>query len=239
MSLISARHHGGPWEKIQLPPNWMFSLAVVALVLFPYQTLSVMEIQAYRSSSTSGIHQSKFFRFGQEPTIKAPQKLAHEIFSRTAAENPSAVAVGHHGDQFAYGELDFASTDLSRKLFIVGLCPRDRVVLLVQRSIPMIVAVFAGLKKGCHVPMNGGVASGDALAHVLDALAHVITETEPPSVLCLASHLQRVHAQFAIPWTLILSLEESWTALIDSDIEAGHKILVDPDDGAYIFYTSG
>lgn len=142
------------------------------------------------------------------------------------------MAVEHDGSQMNYGELDLASTNLSRKLLNLGLCPRDRVLLLVQRSIPMIVAIFAVLKSGCqYVPMDGGVASDDALAHVL-------SEEEPPFVLCLARYSQRAH-KFAMPGTQILSLEDSWTTLTDFDVETGHKVLVDPDDGAYIIYTSG
>lgn len=175
-----------------------------------------MEIQTYISSSTLGVNQCKSIRFGQGVTTETPHKLVHEIFNKTAAENPSAVAVEHDGDQITYGELDLASTNLSRKLISLGLCPRDRVVLLVQRSLPMMVAIFAVLKSGCqYVALDGGVASDDALAHVL-------SETEPPFVLCLTRYLQRAH-QFAMLATQILSLEDSWTTSTDSDIEAGHK----------------
>lgn len=182
--------------------------------------------------STSSIDQSRFIRFGLGDTIEVPHKLVHEAFSKTAAENPSTVAVEHDGDHITYEELDSASTNLSRKLLSLGLCPRDRVVLLVQRSIPMIVAIFAVLKSGCqYVPMDGGVASDDALAHVF-------SEAEPPFILCLARYSHRAH-RFAMPGTQILSLEDSWTTLTDFDVEDGHQVSVDPEDGAYIIYTSG
>ncbi|KAL9608755.1 MAG: hypothetical protein Q9167_006427 [Letrouitia subvulpina] len=182
--------------------------------------------------STSGIDQYRFIRFGLGATVESPHKLVHEAFSKTAAENPSDVAIEHDGDQISYGELDLASTNLSRKLLSRGLCPRDRVVLLVQRSIPMIVAIFAVLKSGCqYVPMDGGVASDDALAHVL-------SEIEPPFVLCLARYSPRAH-QLAMPGTQILSLEDSWTTVTDFDVENGHQVLMHPEDGAYIIYTSG
>ena len=191
-----------------------------------------MDIQTYSVSSTSAMDQSKFSDFGQGLSVEAPHKLVHEAFSKNASENPFAVAVEHDKDQITYGELDLASTNLSRKLLKLGLCPRDRVVLLVQRSIPMIVAIFAVLKSGCqYVPMDGGVATDNALAHVL-------SESEPPFVLCLARYSQRAH-QFAQPGTQILSLEDMWSTLTDFDMETGHKTLVDPNDGAYIIYTSG
>ncbi|KAL8723373.1 MAG: hypothetical protein Q9181_007297 [Wetmoreana brouardii] len=184
-----------------------------------------------RTSTTTSVDESKFIRFGQGVTTQTPHKLVHEAFSKTAVENPSAVAVEHDRDQITYGELDLVSTNLSRKLLSLGLCPGNRVVLLVQRSIPMIVAILAVLKSGCqYVPMDGGVASDDALAHVL-------SEAEPPFVLCLARYSQRAH-RFAMPGTQIMSLEDSWTTLTDFDMEVGQKVLVDPDDGAYIIYTS-
>ncbi|KAL9034750.1 MAG: hypothetical protein Q9214_006901, partial [Letrouitia sp. 1 TL-2023] len=175
--------------------------------------------------SASGIDQSRFIRFGLGVTREVPHKLVHEAFSKTAAENPSAVAVEHEEDQVTYEDLDLASTNLSRKLLSLGLCPRDRVVLLVQRSIPMIVAIFAVLKSGCqYVPMDGGVVSDNALAHVL-------SEAEPSFVLCLARYSQRAH-RFAVPGTQILSLEDSWTTLTDFDVETGHQVSVDPKDGS-------
>ena len=191
-----------------------------------------MEIQTYSASSVSGADQSKSIRFGHGVTTETPHKLVHEAFSKNAAENPSAVAVEHNGDQITYEELDLASTNLSRRLLSLGLCPQERVVLLVQRSIPMIVAIFAVLKSGCqYVPMDGGVASDAALSHVL-------SEAEPPFVLCLARYSQRAH-QFAMPGTQVLSLEDSWTTSIEFDVENGYKVSVNPDDGAYIIYTSG
>ena len=191
-----------------------------------------MEIQTSKTSSTSSVDQSTVIRFGHGVTTETPHKLVHEAFSKIAAEYPSMVAVEHDGDQITYGELEWASTNLSRRLLSFGLCPRDRVVLLVQRSIPMIVAIFAVLKSGCqYVPMDGGVASDVAVAHVM-------SEAEPRFVLCLHRYSQRAN-QFALPGTQVLSLEGSWTPLSNFDEETGRMVSVDPDDGAYIIYTSG
>ena len=190
-----------------------------------------MEIQTL-DTSMSGVDQSKFTRFGQGAAIEPPYKLVHEAFSDVAAKHPTAVAVEYDGDQMTYQELDLASTTLSRKLIGLGLCPRDRVVLLVQRSIPMIVAIFAVLKSGCqYVPMDGKVASDAAIAHVL-------SEAEPPFVLCLEKFSRRAH-QFAMLGTQVLSLENSWTTYAEFDVETGHEVSAYPDDGAYIIYTSG
>lgn len=191
-----------------------------------------MEPQIYSTSALSEVHDSKFICFGQGVITEPPYKLIHEAFKKTAADNPSVVAIEHDQHRMTYGELDLASTNLAQQLLSLGLGPRDRVVLLVQRSIPMIVAIFAVLKSGCqYVPLDGGVVSDDALAHVL-------SEAEPRFLLCLARFSQRAH-DFARPKTQIVSLEDSITALTACHIEPVCEVLVHPDDGAYIIYTSG
>ena len=191
-----------------------------------------MGSQTYSSSTLSVFNDSKFARFSQGIITEPPYKLIHEVFKKTAVDNPSVVAVEHDEHRMTYAELDLASTKLAHHLLNLGLSPRDRMVLLVQRSIPMIVAIFAVLKSGCqYVPLDGGVVSDDALAHVL-------SETEPRFLLCLTRYSQRAH-NVAMPRTQIVSLEDSITALTASQIESGHEVLVNPDDGAYIIYTSG
>ena len=191
-----------------------------------------MEIQLCSNPAGSGVDESRFIRFGQGILKETPHNLVHEAFSTTAAINPFLLAVEHEGDRITYAELDVASTTLSLKLMRLGLRPQDRVVLLVQRSISMVVAIFAVLKSGCqYVPIDGGVASDDALAHIL-------SETQAPFVLCLDRYHQRGQ-RFAMPGTQILSLEHFRKTLTDFDAEIGRTVSVDADDGAYIIYTSG
>ena len=175
---------------------------------------------------------SDIIHLGQGPNVDISHTLVHEAFSRIAVQNPAAVAVEHDEEQITYGELDHAATTLSRRLLGMGLRPGDRVVLLVQRSIPMIVAIFAVLKSGCqYVPLDGGVVADITLEHI-------ISDIEPPLILCLERYSKRAH-QFALSSTHILSLEDSWASLADVDVERGLGVAVDPDAGAYVIYTSG
>ena len=191
-----------------------------------------MDIRIAHTPGSSLDDLLKIEQFSQGASRETPYKLVHDAFRRTAADYSSNIAVEHDGDQLTYGALDQASNNLSRKLLSLGLCPRDRVVLLVQRSIPMIVAIFAVLKSGCqYVPLDAGVASDDAVQHIL-------SEVNPPFVLCLARYSQRAH-QFASHETQVMCLEESWIPPADFDVESSHAICVDPEDGAYIIYTSG
>ena len=173
-----------------------------------------------------------FIRLGLGPKINVPHRFVHEAFSNAATATPSTVAVEHDGDRITYGELEAASTNLSLRLRSLGVCPRNRVLLLVQRANRLVVAIFAVLKSCCqYVTMDVGVASDVALAHVL-------SEAEPPVVLYLDRYLRRVQ-QFATPGTQIMSLEEPWTASQYFDIESSQEVKLYPDDGSYIIYSSG
>lgn len=190
-----------------------------------------MDTQARDLSVDSGVHAPGMMRFAQGPSKDINHKIVHEAFRKIAAENPLAVAVEHNELRITYGELDSASTNLCRNLLRLGLRPRDRVILLVQRSIPMTVAILAVLKSGCqYIPLDGGVASDDALAHIL-------SDTKASFALCLEKFSQRAR-QFAPSKTQVISLEDPrlQTAV---NLEEGHEITVSPDDGAYIIYTSG
>lgn len=175
---------------------------------------------------------SRLVRLGRGNTVEAPIKLVHEAFRHAATKDPSNIAAVHEEDRFTYAELEFASSNLSRSLIGLGLRPREKVVLLVQRSLPMIVAMIAVLKCGCqYIPMDGGVASDDALAHVL-------SETEPPFILCLERYIERAQ-RFVTPSTRVLPIETVSTDDPEPDLESGEKATAMPDDGAYIIYTSG
>ena len=175
---------------------------------------------------------SQVIRLGRGDTVATPFQRTHDAFSYQVKEHPSNTAVRHNGEIVTYEELDRASTQLSRTLIKLGLRPRNRVVILVQRSIPMVIAILAVLRSGCqYVPLDGGVVSDAALDHVL-------SETEPSFILCLDRFAEKAH-RFAGGESKVLVLDDASTAGPDVDLELGETAQVGPDDGAYIIYTSG
>ena len=191
-----------------------------------------MATEIYSSSAITETDMEAFGRLSHGAIVDLPHKLIHEAFGKVAAVHPSVIAVEYDGDQMTYKELDLASTRLSRHLLHLGLCPLDRVVLLAQRSFPMIVAILAVLKSGCqYVPIDGGVVSDANLAHILSDLS-------PSFVLALSRYTPKAQ-RLAITGTQILTLEDSWNGLDNCDIDNGFDVSINPDDGAYIIYTSG
>ncbi len=111
----------------------------------------------------------------------------------------------------------------------MGLEPRQRVCLVVQRSLPMTVAILAILKAGCqYVPLDGQVTAETALCHIMK-------DTKAPFILCLEKFYSKIQ-RLAEPTTKIVVLDsflEEPASTMRPDLH------VSQSDGAYAIYTSG
>ena len=173
--------------------------------------------------------QLKISRFGRGPSQGVPFFTVHEAFEHIVDALPSAIAARHGEKAITYSELDACANWLAHRLLRLGLRPKRRVCLVVQRSFEMLVGILAILKAGCqYVPIDGGVVSNTSLVHIFE-------DTEAEFVLCLPTFEERVkkHVQkevMVIP--LDANLETSWI-LERPCIQTSYR------DGAYAIYTSG
>jgi len=93
----------------------------------------------------------------------------------------------------------------------------------------MLVGVFAILKAGCqYVPVDGGVASNEALMHIF-------TDSDASFILCLPKFLERTE-QFARKDATVFALSVDVGASFPS---TRPLVQVSRQDGAYAIYTSG
>lgn len=133
------------------------------------------------------------------------------------------------GRNLTYHELERAANGLANRLIAMGLAPRQRVCLVVQRSLPMTIAMLAVLKAGCqYVPLDGQVTAETALRHIMK-------DTKTPFVLCLEKFCSKVQ-QLAEPTTRIVVLDNS---LEEPESSMRPDLQVSRSDGAYAIYTSG
>ncbi|EUC30181.1 hypothetical protein COCCADRAFT_39539 [Bipolaris zeicola 26-R-13] len=168
-------------------------------------------------------------KFGYGPRLTVPSETVHEAFERIVDEHPTVVAAVHQGQSITYLQLDLAANRLAHHLISSGLRPRQRVCLVVQRSIEMLIGFLAILKAGCqYVPIDGGVASDQALQHIFE-------DTEARFILCLPRYWDKVK-QFASPEAIILELNMN-TGAFYSPSRPG--VQVTAEDGLYAMYTSG
>lgn len=79
--------------------------------------------------------QATISSFGRGPTVAVPHVLVHEAFEGIAETNPDAIAATFNGITITYQQLDIAANRLANHLVDSGLKSRQRVCLVVQRSI--------------------------------------------------------------------------------------------------------
>lgn len=168
-------------------------------------------------------------RFGCGPTLTVPHNLVHEAFEKIADCHPTAIAAKSGERKITYQQLDIAANRLAHHLVELGLQPKQRVCLVVQRSIEMLIGIFAILKAGCqYVPVDGGVASEKALNHIF-------TDTAARFILCLPKFSEKVQ-KFASNNSVIVTIDMDVGA---SQSDKRPRIHTSSTDGAYCIYTSG
>lgn len=167
--------------------------------------------------------------YGTGPALPVPHSLVHTAFESIVDSHPAAIAARIAEKNITYQQLETAANRLAHHLIDSGLKPRQRVCLVVQRSFEMLIGIFAILKAGCqYVPIDGGVASEQALHHIF-------TDTNARFILCLPRFWDKVR-RFARRDAVIFAL----------DMEVGSfyspkrvELEVASQDGAYAIYTSG
>ncbi|CAE6451292.1 unnamed protein product [Rhizoctonia solani] len=183
-----------------------------------------MRITSHSIANLSPEDQAKFISFGLGPTYTPPFQTIHEAFEHQATERPSAIAIEHDGKSVTYFELKQMSDRLAVALKQQGVKRGDRVLLLVQRSIPMVVGMLGIMKAGAaYVPQDGGISTDSTLAHI-------IRDAGVQTIVCLRKYAAR------IPDSKTLVLED----IIDNDNYLQHTTVNGQfSDSVYAIYTSG
>ncbi len=147
-----------------------------------------------------------------------------EAFAKQVSERPEATAVTAADGSFTYAELDAASDHLAAHL-LAAAGPAPRVGIHLHRSRAMVEAIWAVLKTGgSYVPMDMQYPPERIRFLLADSGATVIL-TEPAA----ASRLGELDAI-----TMVLPLEDA-PATSPAEQRPGPE----PDDTAYVMYTSG
>jgi amino acid adenylation domain-containing protein len=89
--------------------------------------------------------------------VYASDKTLHGLFEEQAARTPDRVAVVACGGHPAltYAELNARANQIARNLRAEGVCPDDRVAVLLERGPELPIALLGVLKAGCaYVPVD-------------------------------------------------------------------------------------
>ncbi|NDK93069.1 amino acid adenylation domain-containing protein, partial [Photorhabdus laumondii subsp. laumondii] len=150
------------------------------------------------------------------------QCCIHRLFEQQAENTPDAIALIYGEHIFNYAELNARANRLARRLIRQGIQPDERIAVLLERSIELVVAQLAILKAGAvYVPIDPSVPDERKHWLIRDCSAKLLLTDIPIDLaiprFCLADEMGAIRGEDY----LNLDLSRSSTEL------------------AYIMYTSG
>jgi amino acid adenylation domain-containing protein len=161
-----------------------------------------------------------------------PDRTVHQLFEQCTAASPGAIALESGERRWTYEELDRLANALSRRLRTHQVGAETPVVLLMDRSPELVVAMLATLKAGgAYVPLDP--------ANPPDRLQAIATETN--AAVVLTSQTYDAEAQ-ALGMEKIVVDAEQVPAVPLGSLSEGSKDPATPghpDQLAYVMYTSG
>lgn len=151
----------------------------------------------------------------------AEKKTIVEIFEAQAAQTPSQIALVFGQERLNYEELNRRSNILAHDLRTRGIKPNDRVAILAERSIEMIIGILGIIKAGgAYVPIDP--------IYPLKRINYILADCSPKVVL-----LYKTKLETNIP---VIDLE---TIKQRKEFYENPPLWNTTDDLLYIIYTSG
>lgn len=148
------------------------------------------------------------------------------LFARRAAEQPTAVAVELDGATMTYADLETRSNQLACRIQKAIPEPGQRVALLVERSLEMVIALLAIMKSGhAYVPLDP--------AHPETRLSQTLEVARVAGMICDSDRAEGLAGKDVA----ILRIDGAAGAA-NSETELP-KIPTDAATPAYIIFTSG
>jgi 4-hydroxyphenylpyruvate dioxygenase len=183
---------------------------------------------SFGSSNIRSLYEAVETQRKQSGRTEAPMQslTLAERFAEQVARTPAAVAVSAGDTALTYRELDRRANQLAHRLIGLGVRQDDRVAVLLERSIDLVVGILAIVKAGgAYVPVHEGYPP--------DRRQWVVDHAEP--VVLLADSAMRAGGlPTGVP-----------TVVVDDDPDTGAlpvddpRVLIHPDQLAYVIHTSG
>ena len=174
-------------------------------------------------------HREQLARLGRadaEGSLPAPPPLCvHQAFEQQVARTPDHVAARCRGRSLTYTDLNASANRLARHLRQQNVQVGDRVGVMVDRSLEMLVALCAVQKCGAaYVPLDPQYPAG-RLAYMIDDAA----------MRCVIVRRTRQDITAAVPQVALAEIE----AQVQAHPAGNLELEVPPSALAYMIYTSG
>ncbi|WUC79116.1 amino acid adenylation domain-containing protein [Streptomyces sp. NBC_00536] len=176
-----------------------------------------------------GPREEAFLREVNDTARDLPQHTVPALLAARAARTPHAVALTGGGERLDHAELDARANALARRLIEAGVTPGDRVAVLQERSVALVVSTLAVLKAGAaYVPLDA--------RHPVPRLEGIVEETR-----CGVLLVDRAHAgvEFRHDAEVLTVDPADGSGPADGYDTTAPDVRAHPDQLAYIMYTSG
>ncbi|WP_312033990.1 non-ribosomal peptide synthase/polyketide synthase [Rhodococcus sp. 3A] len=163
-----------------------------------------------------------------DTAVDLPPTTLAELFSAQAARTPDAVAVSFDGLELTYTEFDRRVDALAHRLIDLGVGPESVVGLAMNRSIELLVGMYAVLRAGgAYLPID--------LAHPAERLAYVLDAARPVCVLTTSAD------GFAAEDVRVIDIDTlDLTGRPHGPVTDAHRLAsLRPENTAYLIFTSG
>ena len=170
--------------------------------------------------------------WNQTETPYPEHRCIHELFEEQVRRNPEATAVVFQDQSLTYGELNTQANRLAYRLIDLGVKPDKRVAICVERSLAMVVGLFAILKAGgSYVPLDP--------SYPFQRLGHMLKDAQPAVLLVdTAGHESLGAALFEQPVIALATDQADWADLPAANPQP-RNLGLSPSSLAYVIYTSG
>ncbi|MFD5468783.1 condensation domain-containing protein, partial [Kitasatospora sp. NPDC127059] len=164
------------------------------------------------------------------PAVPVPDATLPELFEARATATPDAPAVVADTGTLSYAELDSRAEHLAAHLADTGIGADTPVVLLMDRSAELVVALLAVLKAGgSYVPLDD--------RHPAERLRQITAETGAALVLVDRAH--RDHPLAADAPCPVLPLAPDSFGFDGPRRKRAQRPPLHPEQLAYVMFTSG
>jgi len=155
-------------------------------------------------------------------------RCIHQVFEAQAARTPDRVALIFEQEQLTYADLNRRVNQLAHWLRSRGVGPDVHVGIAMERSLGMLVGLYAILKAGgAYVPLEP--------SYPKERIADILQDADI-SIVLTQSHLRHVLPAHEVQ---VLCLDGDWDALITDRSDANPDCQTTMGNLAYTIYTSG
>jgi len=198
-----------------------FQILLEGIVANPEQRIATLPLV-----SASELHQ--LLVEWNNTQVKYPlDKCIHQLFESMVEQSPDAIALVFEEQQLSYRELNIRSNQLAHYLIKLGVRNEVLVGLCVKPSFEMVIGMLGILKAGGAYMLLDPSYPSERLNFML----------EDAQVSVLLAHKQWM-TSIGNPNLQVVYLNQDWE-ILSQEIESNPTSNIQPDNLAYVVYTSG